>query len=207
MAAEIQERVSFLEETLNRFILHTDKALFQLSTEMKDFKDEMKDFKDEMKDFKDEMKDFKDTMNKKWGDLSNQLGTLVEDFVIPSIPTIFKQLTGLEDLDRVAPRIKVRHSKNPKIRKEFDTVAIAGGFILINETKSKPTTKDVQNFAAGLKEVFGFFPEHKDKKILPVFASLYIPEDLVKLLTRRKIFALGLRDDTMQILNPKLKLP
>ena len=193
MAAEIQERVSFLEETLNRFILHTDKALFQLSTEMKDFKDEMKDFKD--------------TMNKKWGDLSNKLGTLVEDFVIPNIPTIFKQLTGLEDLDRVAPRIKVRHSKNPKIRKEFDTVAIGGSFILINETKSKPTTEDVQNFAASLKEVFGFFPEHKDKIILPVFASLYIPEDLVKLLTRRKIFALGLRDDTMQILNPKLKLP
>jgi len=56
-----------------------------------------------------------------------------------------------------------------------------------------------------VKEVYDYFPIHKDKKIIPVFSSFYLPEDVVKYLTKNKIYALGMKDDTMDILNPELK--
>lgn len=101
MDSTINQRVSMLEETLNRFILHTDKALYQLGKEMSDFKDEMSDFKEEMRldrkeskaelhafqqemsdfkgemaEFKDEMKDFKAEMRADRKEMNKKWGEL-----------------------------------------------------------------------------------------------------------------------------------
>ncbi|MCS7214141.1 MAG: hypothetical protein NZ927_08005 [Candidatus Calescibacterium sp.] len=46
-----------------------------------------------------------------------------------------------------------------------------------------------------------FFPEYRDKKIIPVVSSLYIHSHVVKYATRKRVYVVGLKGDEMQILN------
>ncbi|MCP4756358.1 MAG: hypothetical protein GY866_36305, partial [Proteobacteria bacterium] len=73
--------------------------------------------------------------------------------------------------------------------------------IFINETKSKPRPEDVNAFRDLLETVPDFFPNSKGKRMIPIYASLYIPEDIQKNLTRRGIYALGMKEGTMDLLN------
>ena len=89
----MEEKVSELQNVLMRTLYiqqGTELEFKSFQGEMKDFKDEMKDFKDEMKDFKSEMNEFKTEMNKRWGDLANNMGTVIEDIVVPNIPRLLK---------------------------------------------------------------------------------------------------------------------
>ncbi len=196
--------------------------------EMKDFKNEMKDFKDEMKDFKDEMKDFKDemllfkdgvedfkdemkdfktnseadrkSMNKKWGELANKMGTIVEDIVAPSVEGIVREYFKINELDMLAIRFRKRSSDGKSIR-EFDVIAESKNYFFIVETKATPRTEYVKDFIKLISEIEKWFPNIKDKKIIPIFSSLYLPEDTIKYLTNNNIFAMAMKDDNIDILN------
>ncbi len=182
--------------------------------EMKDFKGEMKDFKGEMKDFKDEMKEFKDeanrfqlraekdrqSMNKKWGDLANKMGTIVEDIVAPSIAEIARKYFCIEELDSFSIRA-MRRSLDRSQRREFDVIAEGENCFIVVETKATPRTEYIQDFIKLVPTLDKWFPELKEKKLIPIFASLYIPENSITFLTRNNIFALAMKGDTMDILN------
>ena len=73
--------------------------------------------------------------------------------------------------------------------------------LLISETRSKPDADDINEFAAVFGEVFDYFPEHAGRRLIPVLASLHIREELVKRLTRLKIYALEMSDETMALIN------
>ncbi len=104
--------------------------------------------------------------------------------------------TGTDNLERVLGQF-IASTK----RREFDIIAVSDSTFFINETKSKPSPEDVKIFSELLKEVPDFFPEYAGKKMVPIFASLYLPEDLKKNLTRRGIYAMGAKEGTMDLLN------
>jgi hypothetical protein len=52
-------------------------------------------------------------------------------------------------------------------------------------------------------EFFEYFPEYKGKELIPIFASFHIPDNVLKKLSKNKIYAMGIKEDTMDILNPK----
>ena len=226
---EVEGKVSELERIVKDIAyaqLKTERSISELTedvhtfqNEMRDFKDEMKDFKTEMLAFKDEMRDFKTEMlafkdetredrkrmNKQWGDLANRLGTLAEDVVAPNIPRIVKEYFNCDTILDFAVRRRVVNSKEPKKAREFDAFTVCNDFLLVNDTKSTPKIEYIDAFIESLKEVYDYFPDYRDKKIIPVFSSFYLPEDVVTYLTKNKIYALGMKDDTMEILNPELK--
>jgi uncharacterized coiled-coil DUF342 family protein len=187
--------------------------------EMKVFKDEMLDFKNEMKDFKDEMRDemrdFKDEMlafkeesrreraemNKRWGEITNKLGTFAEDMVAPNIKGIAKRYFSCEDLEDFMVRRKKRHSKDKSKRREFDCIAVCEDMVILNETKATPKIEYINDFIDILKEFYDYFPEYKDKKLIPIFASMYLGDDLVSYLTKNGIYAMAIKEDTMDLLN------
>ena len=166
---ELSERVDSLESLLGQFIVHTDTALRRLEREMRDFKDEMKDFKDEEKQQRREM-------NRKWGELANKMGTLVEDIVAPNISGLANRYFGCkeEELDDFMVRRKKLNTKDPSKKREFDVIAVCGDVVLLNETKSTPRIGYIDDFAEVLKEIYDYFPEYRGKKVIPVFASLYM---------------------------------
>ncbi len=211
---ELAERTDNLELLMGQLIIQTLK----LEKEMKEFKDEMKEFKDEMKEFKDEMKEFKDgtllwrktideerrRMARQWGELANKMGTLVEDIVLPNIPRLAKEYFGCEEIEDIMIRRKKINTKDRSKKREFDVIAVCSDKLILNETKATSRTAYIDEFAGFLErgEFYDYFPEYKGKVIIPVFASLYIDDDSVRYLSQKRIYALGMKDDTMEILNP-----
>ncbi len=202
----IEERVDRLEElaaqtqlmlqSLSYEVSRTQIAVNNLSREMKDFKNEMNDFKDEMK---------RDTRNLKreLGELSKKMGTMVEDMVAPNIRFIGEKYFSCKksDCERFTVRVYQRHPHDKSRLEEFDVIAVYPDKVILNETKSKPRTEHPQEFLDKIKEFFNYFPEYKGKKIIPVYASLDIPEHILSDLTKKKIYAMAMKEDTMDLLN------
>lgn len=206
-----KDRVDNLERVLAEYIKNIGNAQMQTEREIREFKEEVKEFKDEMKEFKDEMKEFKDemredrrNMNKKWGEIANKMGTVVEDIVAPNIPRIAQEYFQCEDAEFFGLRVTKRNSKDKSRSREFDIIAVYDDKILINETKSSPRIDYINEFIEVLKEVYDYFPEYKGKRIIPIFSSLYIPENVVTYLTKVKVYAMAMRDDVMELLNPRI---
>ncbi len=205
MEMAYQSRKTEIElERLSREMRDFKKEMKDFKDEMKDFKDEMKDFKDEMKDFKDEMKDFKDEMrefkreiNKKWGDLANRLGTLAEDIVAPGVPRAIERTFNLK-VTEVSVRRK--RKKNDKLR-EYDVIAVAGDYLFLIDVKSTYRYQYIENFEEAINEFLDFFPEYKGLKIIPVIASLNLPEDTINIATKKKWLALQLYGDYLEFVN------
>jgi len=148
-----------------------------------------------------EMRAFKDEMNKRWGDLANKMGTLVEDIVAPNISGIVQKYFGCSDIKDFMVRRRKKNTKDVSKVREFDVIAVCDDKVIINETKSNPKIEYINEFINVLKEIYDYFPEYRDKKIIPIFSSLYIPEDLVTYLTKNRIYAMAMKDDTMDLLN------
>ena len=216
----VEEQVDRLEELIMKIAyehLNTEMELQKLAKnvnrfqlEMHEFKDEMKDFKDEMKDFKDEMKDFKEesraeqkAMNKRWGELANKLGTVVEDIVAPNTRRIAREYFDCPELDFFAVRVDKRKPDDPSARREFDVVAVAGDLVFLNETKSTVRESYVREFIEFVnnKAFFDYFPEYAGKRLIPLFASLSVPDDKVKMLSKAGIYVMAMTDTTMDLVN------
>jgi chromosome segregation ATPase len=219
MAEVIAERVSELEENLNRFIIHTDKALYRLErgidtlrTEMQEFKNEMKEFKDEMKEFKDEMKEYKVTaekeirqfkqdMNKKWGDLTNKLGSFAEDIAAPNIPRIAREYFHAGEIRRYMPNLRIQHPARSDEDYEFDAVVLTEKMVFLLDTKYTVREKYVENIPKIIRNFHECLPEYNHLELITIFASMQIHENTLKKLTRMGIYAMAMGDDTMDLLN------
>jgi hypothetical protein len=176
-----------LESLLGQFIVNTDVALRRLEASLEAFKEEMNEDRKKM--------------YKMWGELANKMGTLVEDIVAPNIPRIAKEYFGAEELDFFGVRISKRNVKDRSKMREFDVIAMWNDKVIINETKSTPKVEYINEFMNVLREIEDYFPEYKGKEIIPIFSSLYLSDEIVKYLTKKRIYAMALRDDTMDLLN------
>ncbi len=60
----------------------------------------------------------------------------------------------------------------------------------------------MREFKEKMKRFREFFPEYKDKKLIPIFASLSIDDNFVNMLSKEGIYAMTYREwDYMDILN------
>lgn len=183
-----KKKVSDLEKALTNFVNQTNYTIGNLAYEMERFKDEMK-------------RSQKD-MNKKWGELANKMGTIIEDIVAPNIPRIATDYFEIKDIQRIMVNIKMKYPQS----REFDVIVVSENKVILNETKSTPRISYIEDFIDFLKtdQFFTYFPEFKGRKIIPVFSSLHLDESVVAFLSKNKIFALAMKDDTMDILNPEI---
>jgi hypothetical protein len=207
-----------LEALVATFVQHTDEAVVELRRGAEESRREMLAFKEEMRAFKGEMAVFKEEVRrdiagmeqwriqsqKQWGELAQKLGTFVEDIVAPNIPRVGRELFGLNGQPQEllsAARLRVWHRQDSARMREFDYIyATRKGWIVV-ESKNDPKLKDIDIFREMLAEVNEFFPEYAPLRLYPVFASLSVPDHVVKYCTRHRIYAMGLAADTMQVLN------
>ncbi len=190
----VEDQTFTLESVLGQFIVSTNTALLRLEREMSDFKDEVRTFKIEAE------RDRK-RMNKQWGRLANKMGTLVEDIAAPNVRRAAAEDLGGGDLELFAVRVEKRHAVDRARQREFDVVAVTREMLVINETKSNPKPEYVNDFVELLQEIGEWFPEYSDRRLVPIFSSLYIPENVVTQLTRNGIYAMAMQDDNMVLLN------
>jgi len=126
---------------------------------------------------------------------------LVEDIVAPNIAGIAERYFGCEKLEDFMIRRRKRSVKDENKVREFDVIALWDDKVIINETKSTPRMDYINEFIDVLKEITDYFPEYKDKEIIPIFSSLYLSDEVVAYLTKKKIYAMAMKDDTMDLLN------
>jgi hypothetical protein len=184
-------------DRLEEMMVKTQMVVQSLAIEMKLFRDEMKIFKDEMK---------RDTKNLKQelAGISKKMGTIVEDIVAPNINYTGKKYFNCSDCLLFMVRVKVKHSKIKGTNTEFDIISVYSDKVIINETKSTPRPEDPRNFSEKINDFFNYFPEYEGKKIIPLFASIHIPENILSDLSRHKIYAMGMKEGTMDILNKEI---
>ncbi len=198
---ELNTEIRYLEGVLGKFILSTDRTIRNLSNEMKEFKDEMKEFKVEMKEFKNEMRGIIKDMNKKWGDLANKLGTFAEDIAAPNIPRIAKEMFGCERILYHAVRID---AANPNVEygvSEFDAITVCEDMVFLLETKSTVRMKYIEKLPNLLEQFKYCFPQYKGKRLIPVFGSMSVPENVIIKLSKMGFYVMVMGDDNMDIVN------
>ncbi len=203
--ATLEYRTSRLEDVLDEFIRSTQASLNRLSMEMREFKEEMREFKEEMLEFKEEMRAAEKRsererrdMNKKWGELSNKMGTMVEDIIFPATRPLIKRYFKCNPLF-LANRVQRR--KDDRLE-EFDVISACEDKVFLIEVKSTLRPKHIEEFKEKMKRFREFFPEYKDKKLIPIFASLSIDDNFVNMLSKEGIYAMAYREwDYMDILN------
>jgi len=188
--AELRE----FKEEMRLYRERTEQDTQAFKNEMREFKDEMREFKDEMRlyrerteqdtqAFKEEMQKFKEEnrqqireMNRQWGNLSNKLGTLVEDLVYPSLPRIIQETLGRE-IVRLVPRIRQRRPDGRL--KEFDAMAETADLICLNSTKATLTSAAVDSFVADIAAFRDFFPEYRHLPVVGILATLAVEESVL----------------------------
>jgi Holliday junction resolvase-like predicted endonuclease len=151
----------------------------------------------EMAEFKAEMRSFR----KELGGISNKMGTLVEDLVVPAIRPLITRYFQDEILD-ISPRRK-RRVKSLGIRGEFDVIAVSADTVYLVDVKSNAEKKDIDTFASTTVPRFKeLFPEYEQLKLVLIFASLYLEQETIDYATEKKMYALAYKEwDYMDLLN------
>ncbi|MEX2443449.1 MAG: hypothetical protein WD492_07585 [Alkalispirochaeta sp.] len=154
-----------------------------------------------LEEFKEENRRIIRGMNQRWGEIANKMGTIVEDIVAPNIPRILREYFGVEDLAMLAQCVRRRHPEDRSRRREFDVIAVSDDSVFVNETKSTLRTQDIERFAHNYREVIEFFPEYADYAVVPIMSSLNISAEHLSALTTHGVYAMGMGDRTMDLLN------
>lgn len=201
----VHERVDRLEDALEHFVVSVGiefnklyNSQMRTEAELRAFKNEMSDFKDEMRKYKEENRQQLREMNRQWGDVSNKLGTMVEDLVYPSLPRILQEALGRE-ANRIWARIKQRLPDGRV--KEFDAIAIAPDLACVNSTKATLRSADVDGFVTDIALFREFFPEYAHLPVVGILATLAVEDSVLAYAERRGFLVLAVGDELMEVKN------
>jgi hypothetical protein len=194
----VEERVDHLQEAIDRFIASVGVEFNKLYNSQMRTEAELREFKDEMRAFTVETEQDRREMNRKWGDLANKLGTMVEDLVYPSLPRVIQQAVG-QELDRVAIRVKQRGPDGG--RKEFDAYAVTEELVFLNSTKATLRSSDVDAFVAEIAAFRDYFPEYRPLPLVGILATLAVEESVLSYAEKQGFLVLAVGDEVMEVKN------
>lgn len=210
--AAVVERVGRLETALADFTtsvgiefnklynvqIQTQKGLQRLQEEMPEFKGEMREFKDEVRADQEASRRERIEMNRKWGDLANKLGTIVEDLVYPSLSRIVRETFGEEPRDIVV-RFKRRLSGGR--REEIDALAVTAKLIVLNSTKATLRSADVDGFTLQIERFREFFPEYAALPVVGLLATLSVDDSVLRYAERNGSLVAAVGEEVMELKN------
>jgi hypothetical protein len=162
------------------------------------FKDEMRLYREDTQVFKDEIRADRREMNRKWGNLANKLGPMVEDLVYPSLPRVIKETLG-QEADRIAIRVKQRGPDGR--RKEFDALALTTDLVVLNGTRATLRSADVDAFVAEIGGFGDYFPEYGALPLVGILAALAVEEGVLSYAEKQGFLVLAVGDEVMEVKN------
>ena len=137
------------------------------------------------------------------GNISNRLGTVVEDIIAPNLRRLACDRLGCGKELVFAVRLSKTRTDDLRQSREFDALFVGEKAVLLNETKVTARPEYAKDFVEFVRsgEFFWYFPEYVNKPVVPVFSSLYLPANVVTYLTKQGIHAVAMGDDVMCVLN------
>ncbi|MGC9141831.1 MAG: hypothetical protein ACP5IN_05720 [Caldimicrobium sp.] len=180
----------------------------QKEREMQEFREEWRAYREqkerELREYKEYVDKQINEMNKKWGDLVNKWGTMVEDIIIPGIPFALKRRFGLEVKKILASPLSRKDGKE----REYDAIVIAGDYVFVFSVKSRFKVKHFEEVEEALRDFFEFFPEYQNYRLVPVIAAFNFDEGTINKATKKGYLVLQMSGDYLDFINAdKVKLP
>ena len=210
--ALLEHRVDRLEDALIRLA----EAQVETQRELLDFKNEMSEFKNEMRldfekyreennlafeKYREENRAEQRKLNQRLGEISDKMGTIVDDIIYPAARPFISRYFNVE-IDDVDISSNIDRKNRNKEREEFDIIASTDDNVFLIEVKSTMRDMYIAKFKDKIKRFPDFFPEYASKTLIPVIASLSMKPNTVNQLTRNKIYAMAYREwDYMDMLN------
>ncbi len=200
-----EKRISKLEEEFLLFLKECREMRKAMREEMdawrKKSDEDFERWKEKMEKERKKTDERIDTLRqewyKQWGDLARKMGTLVEDIVAPALPEAIERRFNLKISDMSERRLKRKNGDSY----ETDIVAVAGDYVFVVEVRSYPRPSDIDEVDEKISRFFEFFPEYSDKKIIPVYSTLYANDNIINRATKKKIYVLALKGDYMDFIN------
>ncbi len=200
-----EKRISKLEEEFLLFLKECREMRKAMREEMdawrKKSDEDFERWKEEMEKERKKTDERIDTLRqewyKQWGDLARKMGTLVEDIVAPALPEAIERRFNLKISDMSVRRLKRKNGDSY----ETDIVAVAGDYVFVVEVQSYPRPSDIDEVDEKISRFFEFFPEYSDKKIIPVYSTLYANDNIINRAAEKKIYVLALKGDYMDFIN------
>ena len=177
--AKLEDRVDTLENVLSKYITHSEKEMSTFKVESREetrvLKEEMRVFIKETRAFEAEMREDRREMNRQWGNLSNKLGTIVEDIVVPAIRPALRKYFEVDPLT-IAPNIRRRVGSEEY---QVDALAVSDKLVFWVEAKSSPRSEHVKEILEKAGQFRRFFPEYEDKEMIIIMAGISFPSEVV----------------------------
>ncbi|MBF0204103.1 MAG: hypothetical protein HQK67_07245 [Desulfamplus sp.] len=150
LKVSLDQTISEMKQDTENLKVSLDKTIDEMKQDTENLKVSLDKTIDEMKQDTAKMKQntekMKKEMNKKWGDLANKMGTVVEDIVAPNIPEIARKYFGVEAFDDFAIRYNRKNRVDSSKIKEFDIIFVSKDIFIVNETKATARETYVDEF-------------------------------------------------------------
>ena len=130
--------------------------------------------------------------NKQLGGLAQKFGGFTEGMAFPAMTKILKDTFNM---DVIATRIKVRKGGEEM---ELDVMAYANttvNKVFIVEVKSLLREEGVHQIIQALTNFHRFFPEHSDKKVYGILASVDQTQQVKQYALKQGIYLAGIHDE------------
>ena len=135
-------------------------------------------------------------LGKQIGGLGAKFGSFTEGLALPSMETILRQRFGMKV---VSP--SVRASEDGK-HLEIDVLAYTNGELntaYIVEVKSHAREESITQLKSILQRFRSFFPEHKDKKLYGILASVDLSNELREKILQEGFYVARIHDQVFEL--------
>ena len=177
----------------------TDKQLKEVSQQQKETELLLKEVSQQQKENAQQQKETDKQLKelgKQIGGLGAKFGSFTEGLALPSMETILRQRFGMEV---VSPSVRV--SKDGK-HLEIDVLAYTNGELntaYIVEVKSHAREESITQLKSILQRFRSFFPEHKDKKLYGILASVDLSNELREKILQEGFYVARIHDQVFEL--------
>ena len=170
----------------------TDLLLKEVSQQQKATAQQQKENAEQQKATDRQLKE----LGKQIGGLGAKFGSFTEGLALPSMETILGQQFGMEV---ISPSVRV--SKGGQ-HMEIDVLAYANGELntaYIVEVKSHAREDSIIQLKSILQRFRNFFPEHKDKRLYGILASVDLSNELREKILQEGLYVARIHDQVFEL--------
>jgi hypothetical protein len=177
----------------------TDKQLKEVSQQQKETDRQLKETDRQQKETERRQQETDrqlKELGRQIGGLGAKFGSFTEGLALPSMETILRQRFGMEV---VSPSVRV--SKDGK-HLEIDVLAYTNGELntaYIVEVKSHAREESITQLKSILQRFRSFFPEHKDKKLYGILASVDLSNELREKILQEGFYVARIHDQVFEL--------
>ena len=183
--AEQQKETDLLFREIDLLLKETDLILKEVSQQQKENAEQQKLTDRQLKE-----------LGKQIGGLGAKFGSFTEGLALPSMETILGQQFGMEV---ISPSVRV--SKGGQ-HMEIDVLAYANGELntaYIVEVKSHAREDSITQLKSILQRFRNFFPEHKDKRLYGILASVDLSNELREKILQEGLYVARIHDQVFEL--------